>query len=198
MSSVSIHALTPHDCVHIIHHIQIYIYMQIPPMFAGYPSIHTNIHWDQSAVHVRVGNNRQPSNTHIRGIVLLLNLPQSPTLLGWGRWLCEKGFPAPLAMLPNPVLFHLSGQSGSIVLEPFDVTQVCHQCQICSRFQQIWKMILEMAFSAHYTLTECQKHSYFMYLVRTPKFIAPHELCLTEGGWSWHPFISLLKMCTVT
>ena len=29
--------------------------------------------------------------------------------------------------------------------------------------------------------SECQKHSYFTYLVRRPKFIAPHKLCLIEG-----------------
>ena len=34
---------------------------------------------------------------------------------------------------------------------PFD-TQVCHKWQICLRFHQIIKVILEMAFSAHCTL----------------------------------------------
>ena len=49
----------------------------------------------------------------------------------------------------------------------------------------------QSVFSQSYA--ECQKHSYFTYLVRRPKFIAPHKLCLTEGGRSWHPFIYLLK-----
>ena len=40
---------------------------------------------------------------------------------------------------------------------------------------------------------ECKKYSYFMYLERRPKFIAPHKLCLIEGGRSKHPFINLLK-----
>ena len=34
---------------------------------------------------------------------------------------------------------------------------------------------------------ECQKHLYFRYLVRRLKFIAPHKLCLIDGGRSWHP-----------
>ena len=42
-------------------------------------------------------------------------------------------------------------------------------------------------------VTECQKHLYFTYLAWRAKFIAPHKLCLTEGGQSWHPFINLLK-----
>ena len=46
----------------------------------------------------------------------------------------------------NPVLPNLSGHSGPIVLKPFDVTQVCHEFQIDTRFHLIWKMILEMAF----------------------------------------------------
>ena len=33
----------------------------------------------------------------------------------------------------------------------------------------------------------------FMYLVWRLKLIAPHELCLIEEGWSWHPFINLSK-----
>ena len=45
-----------------------------------------------------------------------------PTLLTWGGWSWDKKSPPPLAMLPNPVLSHLSGHSDPIVLEPFDVT----------------------------------------------------------------------------
>ena len=55
--------------------------------------------------------------------------------------------PGPVA---NLVLLHLSGHSDPTVLETFDVTQVCHECQICSRFHWIWTLILEIAFSAHY------------------------------------------------
>ena len=35
-------------------------------------------------------------------------------------------------------------------MSPSD-TQVCHECQICSRFHRILKVILEMDFSAHCT-----------------------------------------------
>ena len=45
-----------------------------------------------------------------------------PTLLTWGGGPWKKKFPPTLAMLPNPVLLHLSGHSDPIVLKPFDVT----------------------------------------------------------------------------
>ena len=72
-----------------------------------------------------------------------------PTLLSWGRWPFEKIFPHHVA---NLVLSCLLVHSDPIFVEPFDVTQVCHECQICLRFHLIWKMILEMTFSAHYSL----------------------------------------------
>ena len=59
----------------------------------------------------------------------------------------------------NQVLFFWLGHSCPIVLELFDVTRMCHECQICSRFHQIWKMILEMTFSGH------RFESWFEYLV---------------------------------
>ena len=75
-----------------------------------------------------------------------------PTLSSWGGWPCEKQFrhPWPLSK-PSliTVLSCLSGHWDRIVLEFFDVSQVCHEYQIRSRFHWIWKIILEMAFSAH-------------------------------------------------
>ena len=49
-----------------------------------------------------------------------------------------------IRQLIRPPLF-----SNPLML-PFD-TQVCHKCQICLRFHQILKAILEMACSAHCT-----------------------------------------------
>ena len=73
-----------------------------------------------------------------------------PTLLSWGRWPCEKNSPTP-GHIANTILSHLLGHSDPIVLKPFHVIMVYHECQISSRFHQILKVILEMAFSAHYS-----------------------------------------------
>ena len=77
-----------------------------------------------------------------------------PTVLTWGGWPREKYFPHPwqrsqtwsyhtyqaiqTPLFPKPLML------------PID-TQVCHKHQICLRFHQILKVILEMAFSAHCT-----------------------------------------------
>ena len=71
--------------------------------------------------------------------------------LSWGRWPPEKYFLTP-GHAANPVLSYLSDHSNPIVLEAFHVTQACHECKICSGFHRIWKIIVEMAFSAHFIL----------------------------------------------
>ena len=77
-----------------------------------------------------------------------------PMLLIWGGWPLEKNPPLHLAKLANPVILCLSGHSDTLfskpLMSPFD-TQVYHESQICLRFHQILKVILEMAFSAHWT-----------------------------------------------
>ena len=50
-----------------------------------------------------------------------------------------------------------------------------------------------ISISQYWSRSECQKHLYSTYLVRGPKFIAPHKSCLIERGQSWHPFINLLN-----
>ena len=77
-----------------------------------------------------------------------------PTLLSLGGWPCEKISPHPWSRCQS--WSHRAYQvtqtplfSNTLML-PFD-NQVCHEYQICIRFQWILKVILEMAFSAHCT-----------------------------------------------
>ena len=81
-------------------------------------------------------------------------------------------------------------QAPFTALKPFDVTQVCHESQICSRFRQIRKTILEMTFSAHRTSIwklnrisrtnikkSCTKMHLMLWLCPVKGGRAPHDIC---------------------
>ena len=99
------------------------------------------------------GRDKMSTSLHRENSPITQTTPE-PTLLTWGGWPFEKYSPHPWPR--SQTRSYCTDQAtqtplfSNPLMLPFD-TQVCHERQICLRFHQLLKVILEMAFSAHCT-----------------------------------------------
>ena len=74
-----------------------------------------------------------------------------PTLLSWGGWPRGKIFPHPWPRCQTRSYHAYQATQTPLFSNPWMLPFDTQLCQICLRFHQILKLILEMAFSAHFS-----------------------------------------------